>query len=66
MFVVFVIIALRFMEKDIVGIIGPQCSVVAHMISHMANELRVPLLSFAVTDRSGKEGATLVAKAKAI
>ncbi|XP_056856401.1 glutamate receptor 3.3-like [Raphanus sativus] len=42
--------ALRFMEKDIVGIIGPQCSVVAHMISHMANELRVPLLSFAVTD----------------
>lgn len=38
------------MEKDIVGIIGPQCSVVAHMISHMANELRVPLLSFAVTD----------------
>lgn len=44
------ILALRFMEKDIVGIIGPQCSVVAHMISHMANELRVPLLSFAVTD----------------
>lgn len=47
---VVVVVALRFMEKDIVGIIGPQCSVVAHMISHMANELHVPLLSFAVTD----------------
>ncbi|KAK7409859.1 hypothetical protein VNO78_00221 [Psophocarpus tetragonolobus] len=42
--------ALRFMETDVVAIIGPQSSVVAHIISHVANELRVPLLSFAATD----------------
>ncbi|XVE94391.1 hypothetical protein REPUB_Repub02eG0004600 [Reevesia pubescens] len=38
------------METDVVAIIGPQCSVVAHIISHVANELQVPLLSFAATD----------------
>ncbi|GAV86452.1 Lig_chan domain-containing protein/SBP_bac_3 domain-containing protein/ANF_receptor domain-containing protein [Cephalotus follicularis] len=42
--------ALRFMETDVISIIGPQSSVVAHMISHVANELKVPLLSFAATD----------------
>ncbi|CAO2036246.1 unnamed protein product [Urochloa humidicola] len=42
--------ALQFMEKDTVAIIGPQSSVVAHVISHVANELQVPLLSFAATD----------------
>ncbi|KAI9073699.1 hypothetical protein K1719_044363 [Acacia pycnantha] len=42
--------ALRFMETDVVAIIGPQSSVVAHIISHVANELQVPLLSFAATD----------------
>ncbi|RDX99915.1 Glutamate receptor 3.3, partial [Mucuna pruriens] len=42
--------ALRFMESDVVAIIGPQSSVVAHIISHVANELKVPLLSFAATD----------------
>ncbi|KAF7836260.1 glutamate receptor 3.3 [Senna tora] len=42
--------ALRFMETDVIGIIGPQSSVVAHIISHVANELQVPLLSFAATD----------------
>ncbi|XP_010530328.1 PREDICTED: glutamate receptor 3.3 [Tarenaya hassleriana] len=42
--------ALRLMEKDIVAIVGPQCSVVAHMIGYVANELHVPLLSFGVTD----------------
>ncbi|XVE69579.1 hypothetical protein DITRI_Ditri10aG0002500 [Diplodiscus trichospermus] len=42
--------ALQYMETDVVAIIGPQCSVVAHIISHVANELQVPLLSFAVTD----------------
>ncbi|KAI4317046.1 hypothetical protein L6164_024957 [Bauhinia variegata] len=42
--------ALRFMETDVVAIIGPQSSVVAHIISHIANELQVPLLSFAATD----------------
>jgi glutamate receptor, ionotropic, plant len=38
------------MEKDTVAIIGPQSSVVAHIISHVANELQVPLVSFAATD----------------
>lgn len=42
--------ALKFMEKDTVAIIGPQNAVTAHVISHIANELQVPLLSFAVTD----------------
>ncbi|KAK4744431.1 hypothetical protein SAY87_010743 [Trapa incisa] len=42
--------ALQFMETDIVAIIGPQSSVVAHIITHVANELQVPLLSFAATD----------------
>jgi ionotropic glutamate receptor len=41
--------ALRFMENDTVAIIGPQ-QLVAHVISHIANELHVPLLSFAATD----------------
>lgn len=42
--------ALRFMETDVIAIIGPQSSVVAHIISHVVNELQVPLLSFAATD----------------
>ncbi|KAB1203515.1 Glutamate receptor 3.3 [Morella rubra] len=42
--------ALKFMETDTVAIIGPQSSVVAHIISHLANELQVPLLSFGATD----------------
>ncbi|KAK2975681.1 hypothetical protein RJ640_027784 [Escallonia rubra] len=45
-----IIEALRFMEGDTVGIIGPQSSVMAHVISHVANELHVPLLSFSATD----------------
>ncbi|KAG6647025.1 hypothetical protein I3843_07G047500 [Carya illinoinensis] len=42
--------ASRFMENETVAIIGPQHSVMAHVISHIANELQVPLLSFAATD----------------
>ncbi|KAI7734668.1 hypothetical protein M8C21_009086 [Ambrosia artemisiifolia] len=42
--------ALLVMESDAVALIGPQSSVVAHVISHMANELQVPLLSFTATD----------------
>lgn len=38
------------METDTVAIVGPQSSVVAHIISHVVNELQVPLLSFAATD----------------
>ncbi|XP_029129834.1 glutamate receptor 3.6 isoform X2 [Cajanus cajan] len=42
--------SLRLMENDTVAIIGPQFSVMAHVISHIANEIQVPLLSFAATD----------------
>eukprot|EP01018_Ginkgo_biloba_P018045 Gb_41412 [translate_table: standard] len=42
--------ALELMKKDMVAIVGPQSSVLAHIVSHVANELQVPLLSFAATD----------------
>lgn len=42
--------ALQFMESDTVAIIGPQSSVIAHVISSVATELQVPLLSFSATD----------------
>ncbi|GLU19658.1 hypothetical protein SLE2022_358940 [Rubroshorea leprosula] len=42
--------ALKFMEKEMVAIIGPQSSVTAHVISHVANVLQLPLLSFSSTD----------------
>lgn len=38
------------MEKDVVAVIGPQSSGIAHVISHVVNELHVPLLSFGATD----------------
>ncbi|KAM3296723.1 hypothetical protein ACQJBY_038863 [Aegilops geniculata] len=39
--------ALQFMETDVIALIGPQCSTISHMISYVANELQVPLMSFA-------------------
>ncbi|KAJ8749237.1 hypothetical protein K2173_018714 [Erythroxylum novogranatense] len=42
--------ALQLMEDDVVAAVGPQSSGIAHVISHVVNELRVPLLSFAATD----------------
>ncbi|KAK8624710.1 hypothetical protein V6N13_089597 [Hibiscus sabdariffa] len=42
--------ALQFMETDTVAIIGPQSSTMAHILSHLANELHVPLLSFTALD----------------
>lgn len=44
------IAALQFMGSDTVAIIGPQSSVMAHVLSHLANELHVPLLSFTALD----------------
>ena len=38
------------MENYTVAILGPQYSVMAHVISHIANELHVPLLSYVATD----------------
>ncbi|KAI6700943.1 hypothetical protein NL676_015267 [Syzygium grande] len=42
--------ALQFMETDTVAIIGPQNSGMAHILSHLANELHVPMLSFTALD----------------
>ncbi|XP_043689829.1 glutamate receptor 3.4 [Telopea speciosissima] len=42
--------AFQMMEKDVVAVIGPQSSGIAHIISNVVNELHVPLLSFAATD----------------
>ncbi|CAL5336526.1 unnamed protein product [Camellia sinensis] len=42
--------ALQLMENDVVAIIGPQSSRIAHVISHVVNELHVLLMSFAATD----------------
>ncbi|KAH9328300.1 hypothetical protein KI387_000408, partial [Taxus chinensis] len=39
-------------KKDVVAIIGPQSSVIAHVVSHIANALQLPLLSFGATDPS--------------
>lgn len=42
--------ALELMVNDVVAVIGPQSSGIAHVISHVVNELHVPLLSFGATD----------------
>ncbi|XP_023770460.1 glutamate receptor 3.5 [Lactuca sativa] len=42
--------ALELMEKEVVAAIGPQSSTIAHVISHVVNELQVPLISFGATD----------------
>ncbi|CAN6574297.1 unnamed protein product [Malus baccata var. baccata] len=44
--------ALELIENDVVAAIGPQSSGIAHVISHVVNELHVPLLSFGATDPS--------------
>lgn len=45
-------VALQLIENDLVAAIGPQSSGIAHVISHVVNELHVPLLSFGATDPS--------------
>uniref|UniRef100_A0A2N9ESU5 Ionotropic glutamate receptor C-terminal domain-containing protein n=1 Tax=Fagus sylvatica TaxID=28930 RepID=A0A2N9ESU5_FAGSY len=42
--------ALKYLETDTVAIIGPQTSEMAHVLSHLANEFHVPLLSFTALD----------------
>ncbi|XP_021717753.1 glutamate receptor 3.3 [Chenopodium quinoa] len=42
--------AMQLMAKEVVAIIGPQSSAVAHMVTLIAKELQTPLLSFAATD----------------
>lgn len=41
---------MQLLAKDVVAVIGPQSSAVAHVICHAVNELHVPLISFAATD----------------
>ncbi|KAL8541856.1 hypothetical protein ACS0TY_002922 [Phlomoides rotata] len=41
---------LQFMETNTVAIIGPQTSGMAHILSHLANELHVPMMSFTALD----------------
>ncbi|KNA19935.1 hypothetical protein SOVF_056880 [Spinacia oleracea] len=42
--------AMTIIESGVVAIIGPQSSVIAHVVSQVAKGLQVPLLSFAATD----------------
>ncbi|KAL2895374.1 Glutamate receptor 3.3 [Bienertia sinuspersici] len=42
--------AMQLMGTEVVAIIGPQSSAVTHMVSLIASELQIPLLSFAATD----------------
>lgn len=42
--------AMELMKKDVAAVVGPQSSVLARVVSNMANELQIPLLSFAATD----------------
>ncbi|KAJ0968868.1 hypothetical protein J5N97_021745 [Dioscorea zingiberensis] len=41
---------IQFMKTEVAAVIGPQSSVNAHVISHFANELQLPFLSFSATD----------------
>ncbi|KAF1884820.1 hypothetical protein Lal_00028707 [Lupinus albus] len=43
-------VALQLMKNEVVAAVGPQSSGIAHVVSHVANELHVPLLSFGATD----------------
>ncbi|CAO2830717.1 unnamed protein product [Amaranthus hypochondriacus] len=45
-----VVDAMTIIESGVVAIIGPQSSVIAHVVSQVAKGLQVPLLSFAATD----------------
>lgn len=39
-------------EKEVVAIIGPQSSAIAHMIAHISTAFQIPLISYAATDPS--------------
>ncbi|KAF5949311.1 hypothetical protein HYC85_011304 [Camellia sinensis] len=39
-----------FVVNDVVAVIGPQSSGIVHVISHVVNELHVPLMSFPATN----------------
>lgn len=41
---------MKYMVSDTVAIIGPQDATMAHILSHLSNELHVPLLSYTALD----------------
>lgn len=41
---------MKYMVSDTVAILGPQDSTMAHTLSHLSNELHIPLLSFTALD----------------
>lgn len=42
--------AFQMLERDVVAVIGPQSSAIAHMVSQIANGVQVPIISYAATD----------------
>ncbi|XP_022968958.1 glutamate receptor 3.2-like isoform X1 [Cucurbita maxima] len=42
--------AMKYMVADTVAILGPQDATMGHILSHLSNELHVPLLSFTALD----------------
>lgn len=42
--------AFQVIDREVVAVLGPQSSAVAHMISQIATALQVPLISFSATD----------------
>ncbi|KAL0560893.1 hypothetical protein IC582_001310 [Cucumis melo] len=42
--------AMKYMVSDTVAILGPEDSTMAHILSHLSNELHIPLLSFTALD----------------
>ncbi|KAL0301801.1 UNVERIFIED_CONTAM: Glutamate receptor 3.7 [Sesamum radiatum] len=42
--------ALQMIEKEVVAIVGPQSSAIACIISHIANGLHIPVISYAATN----------------
>ncbi|XP_038888720.1 glutamate receptor 3.2 isoform X2 [Benincasa hispida] len=41
---------MKYMVSDTVAILGPEDSTMAHILSHLSNELHIPLLSFTALD----------------
>ncbi|KAI0495185.1 hypothetical protein KFK09_025335 [Dendrobium nobile] len=44
--------ALKVLNKEVITVIGPQSSTIAHILSYLAGGFHIPLISFAATDPS--------------
>ncbi|KAL8511178.1 hypothetical protein ACS0TY_017849 [Phlomoides rotata] len=42
--------AFQVIEKEVVAIVGPQSSAIARLVSHVADGLQIPMISYAATD----------------